>query len=78
MNTLNLTKTETATLSSTISHQDLLQNLSQFGLCPFDWTIDFKNKDEAVIKNNSESDFQFIGKANPTKKNWEYLKLLSL
>lgn len=81
MNTPNLTQKENRINKDSTpnhGHQNLLQSLSQFGLCPFDWTIDFKNNTHAVIKNNDEADFQFIGKVNSTNKDWEYLKLLSI
>ena len=58
--------------------QNLVQNLSQFGLCPFDWTLVFETKDSAIIKNSTEPEFQFIGRLNKNKTDWEYIKLLSL
>lgn len=62
-------------METNTNHTELIQNLIQFGLCPFDWSIEKQEADIAIIKNTNENDFQFIGKIDSTHTNWEYLKL---
>ena len=61
------------------AHEEVLKTkLKQFGLNPTDWTLSFPQQEYAVITNTDELDFQFIGKLNTEKSQWEYIKLLSL
>lgn len=61
-----------------ILEKALKKNLDQFGLNPENWHIDFKQQNFALIKNADESDFQFIGKINSTRNDWEYIKLFNI
>lgn len=65
-------------MQTNINQEELVLNLTQFGLCPFDWTIEVKNNNLAVIKNTQEEDFQFIGKLDATNSHWEYIQLHSI
>jgi hypothetical protein len=65
-------------LSPTPREEQLKQNLNQFGLNPANWTLNFHQKNYALITNTDENDFQFIGKMNETKTNWEFIKLFNL
>lgn len=61
------------------SCEDLLkESLTQFGLNPKNWNLNFHQSNYALITNTDENDFQFIGKINATKTNWEYIKLFNL
>lgn len=62
-------------MESNLNQNEFMQDLAQFGLCPFDWSIEKKDKDVVVIKNTVEDDFQFIGKLDRSNKHWEYLQL---
>lgn len=74
----NLQNNLSGILNSTQPTEQLRQNLNQFGLNPTNWTLDFKQKNYAVITNTDENDFQFIGKLNKAKTNWEYIQLLNI
>lgn len=65
-------------LNPTPPVEQLQQNLNQFGLNPTNWTLNFHQKNFALITNTDENDFQFIGKLNKTKTNWEYIQLINL
>lgn len=58
--------------------EQLKQNLIQFGLNPTNWTLNFHQNNYALITNTDENDFQFIGKMNKNKTNWEFIKLFNL
>ncbi len=68
--------------TKTTCYSQLKSSLSQFGLCPNDWTIEPKNNDYILIKNKTEENFYFIGKTQFTKKNeqlaWQFITLASL
>lgn len=57
---------------------DLHYDLSKYGLCPFDWTIEFSGDENAQIKNLSEKDFIFLGKIKDNDREWESLQLKSI
>lgn len=67
-----------STFKSQNNFSNLNQNLAEFGLCPFDWTIEVKNNNMALIKNTEEEDFQFIGKLDRTNSHWEHIQLHSI
>ncbi len=59
----------------------LQTGLSQFGLRPTDWDIIPQSNNFLVIKNKSEEDFYFVGKANlknDKKIEWKFITLASL
>jgi hypothetical protein len=59
----------------------LKTSLSQFGLCPKDWDIIPQNDNFHVIKNKSEDDFYFVGKADRKKNDemeWKFITLAGL
>lgn len=58
--------------------EQLKQNLNQFGLNPANWTLNFHQSNYALITNTDENDFQFIGKLNKTKTNWEFIQLFNV
>ena len=67
------------TLSKPTAREKILkEKLNQFGLNPINWTLHFHQSNYALITNTDENDFQFIGKMNATKTNWEYIKLFNL
>lgn len=66
----------------TNNSQQLQKKLSEYGLCPDDWSMESKNNDYILIKNKSEQNFYFIGKTVVSKVTnelcWKYITLASL
>lgn len=64
------------------SSKVLQKKLSQYGLCPDDWSMEPKSNDYVLIKNKTEKNFYFIGKTTPSEtKNelsWKFITLASL
>jgi hypothetical protein len=59
----------------------LQTGLSQFGLRPTDWDIIPQSNNLHVIKNKSQDDFYFVGKADRKSNNkieWKFITLASL
>ena len=67
-----------AYFNQTPIEEQLKQNLNQFGLNPLNWSLDFYQKNYFLITNTDENDFQFIGKINATKTNWEFIQLFNI
>ncbi len=65
-------------LNQTSHEEQLKQKLNQFGLNPIDWSLNFYQKNYALITNTEENDFQFIGKINAAKTNWEFIQLFNI
>ena len=64
-------------LNQNSQDEALKQNLNQFGLNPLNWSLNFY-KNYALITNTDENDFQFIGKINAARTNWEFIQLFNL
>ncbi len=62
----------------TKAKEKLISELNQFGLCPYDWTIESKNNDQIIIKNMSDENFKFAGKIDSKLSQWKSLTLISL
>ena len=65
-------------LNQTSHEEQLKQNLNQFGLNPLNWSLSFYQKNYVLITNTDENEFQFIGKINAAKTNWEFIQLFNL
>ena len=68
----------TGFLNQNSGNEELKQNLNQFGLNPLNWSLNFYQKNYALITNTDENDFQFIGKINAARTNWEFIQLFNL
>ncbi len=74
----NLQNKLTTLLNPDFLEVQLKKKLNQFGLNPINWRLNFHQSNYALITNTDEKDFQFIGKMNASKTDWEYIKLFNL
>lgn len=58
---------------------NLKENLSLFGLCPFDWTIkNDSNHNQFLIENKDDKDFKFLGYTDLNGTMWKSISLVSI
>lgn len=60
-----------------VSHKNLLNDLSNFGLNPQDWKLSRKSKIIYKISHRSIDNFHFCGYSRNSQK-WQHLELSSL